>query len=137
MRSHTPISHTSEAGLHLEASSLEELFLAGLEGIAQHLVPDILGNWSPGVSVPVTLASVDQTALLIDFLSEALTLGHIQRAVFYSAPDLKVDGNSLTATLIGEPVERFDDDIKAITYHGAEIRRNQDGSFETIVIFDI
>ena len=37
----------------------------------------------------------------------------------------------------GFDIEEFDDDIKAVTYHEAEVRKNGKGNLETYMIFDI
>ena len=135
MRQYEFISHTAEVGLRLTAESPEELFRAALEGMAEWL--------KPGISREVELrrdlrvdSALAQT-LLVDFLIDALTRSQVDRAVFFDAEFQLIEDTRVEATLLGRGVESFDDDIKAITYHGAGFRRNGDGQYETEVIFDI
>lgn len=60
------------------------------------------------------LASLDISSLLIDFLSTILTLSYENKAIFC-----------------------FDKDIKAVTYHEAEVKKNDQGKYETTIVFDI
>jgi SHS2 domain-containing protein len=116
---------------------MEELFLAGLEGMAALLAPPAVGEHSSPLAVDVAIESLDATSLLIDFLSEALTMSEIRRAVFRTALFTRLDATSLAARLEGAQVECFERDIKAVTHHAAAITRGADGNFETMVIFDI
>jgi SHS2 domain-containing protein len=134
LRSHEFISHTAEAGLRLEADTLEELFRAGLEGMAEWLKPDLPREVDARAEVRVDAAMPE--TVLVDFLVDTLTRSQVDRAVFFDAEFRLLEGTRVEATLLGRRVDAFDDDIKAITYHGAGIR-NVDGRFESEVIFDI
>ena len=57
------------------------------------------------------------------YLAETMGSG----AVFFDAEFGLIEDTRVEATLLGRRVESFDDDIKAITYHGAGFRRNGDG----------
>jgi len=46
-------------------------------------------------------------------------------------------GNKIEAELIGQKVERFGEDIKAVTYHGLDIYQKAGGTWEATVLFDI
>jgi SHS2 domain-containing protein len=41
------------------------------------------------------------------------------------------------ATIKGNRVSYFDEDIKAVTYHEAAVKQNNEGQLETVIIFDI
>jgi len=43
----------------------------------------------------------------------------------------------LDARLFGAHVRKFDEDIKAVTYHEANITHSPTGEFETMIVFDI
>lgn len=132
------LPHTADIRLLVEGSSPEELFEAALEGMAG-LIKDALNELEKGkpVTKSIEIESPDQTALLIDFLSSVLTLTHENKAVFTKVNFDKLSDNSLSATISGFETDGFDDDIKAVTYHEAEIRKNSIGDLETIIVFDI
>ena len=134
MRSLEFISHTAEAGIRVRADTLEELYRGALEGMAEWLKPASTRNADR--REPLTVNSSLPDTLLVDFLIDVLTRSQIERAVFYDLEMRMLDSDHLECTVIGQSVDHFEDDIKAITYHGAGIRQNG-GCYETEVIFDI
>ncbi|MCL5958437.1 MAG: archease [Chloroflexi bacterium] len=130
--------HTADVRLKVEASSLEELFTISLEGMNQILKKTFCKkrNGLPLIH-RIQISSPDTTALLIDFLSEALTLSHIQGSIFCRVEFAELGSHSLTANLSGTKVKGFDEDIKAVSYHEAEIERNSRGNLQTNLVFDI
>jgi len=135
LRQYEFISHTAEVGLRLTADNPQELFRAALEGMAEWLKPGMPRDVELRRDLRVDSA-LAQT-LLVDFLIDALTRSQVDRAVFFDAEFQLIEDTRVEATLLGRGVESFDDDIKAITYHGAGFRRNGVGQYETEVIFDI
>jgi SHS2 domain-containing protein len=132
------LSHTADIAVLLQADSLKELFAAGLHAMNEVLREGFCRQASPpDVEETLTLQSIDDTALLIDFLSEALTLSYLRRCLFCEVEIGRMAGGALEATLRGCPVDFFTDDIKAVTYHDAHIRQTAEGRWETPVIFDI
>jgi SHS2 domain-containing protein len=134
LRSFEFIPHTAEAGIRVQADTLEELYRGALEGMAQWLKPGLPRNWDRRERITVT--SVLPNTLLVDFLIDVLTRSQIARTVFFDFDMHDLEKDRLECTLIGRAVDEFDDDIKAITYHGAGIHENG-GCYETEVIFDI
>lgn len=135
MRSHEFISHTAEIGLRLQAGSLADLFRAALEGMAEWLRPGLQRVVDTRAEIRVD-APLPET-VLVDFLADALTRSHVEKAVFFDVEFRALDPLRVEATLLGRRVEAFDDDIKAVTYHGAGIREPEPGRYESEVIFDI
>jgi SHS2 domain-containing protein len=140
--------------MRLEAGTLQELFLAALEGMNGLIDPDIRQGAPDGAPEDfplrefLELRAPDATVLLIDFLSQILTLGHIHRALFTrfdisdlagpGAADSGADGDCLLrGTARGRPSETRQRDIKAVSYHEAEVRQGEDGRWRTTVVFDI
>ena len=105
----------------------------------------------------IRIESPSATALLVDFLNEALWLAHSHREMLEMVTiEVIVEGAEegeksaqpkaavlpkararVRAELRGQPVGAFGEDVKAVTYHEAEIRRNAAGGFETRLVFDI
>ena len=135
MRRYEFISHTAEAGLLVQSDTMDGLFRAALQGMAEWLKP--AQSREAVYRRQLTVTSVSRQTLLVDFLIEVLTRSQIERVVFFDAEFSRMDPSCVEATLVGSPVEQFEDDIKAITYHGAGIRKREDGLFESEVIFDI
>ncbi|MCO6479008.1 MAG: archease [Phaeodactylibacter sp.] len=132
------LSHTADIRLLLRADSREELFRAGFEAMNEIIKPGACRMPCPCiVTQTIEIASVDDTTLLIDFLSDVLTLAHEHKAVFCELNFLEMNANKLKASIGGRPANGFEEDIKAVTYHEANVRQNTDGKWETFLIFDI
>lgn len=140
MKHYTILPHTADLRLLVKSETLHELFEAALQGMSEVLKPGGCKGFdgaAPGVSVPVMLNAADTTALLIDFLSEALTHSYINHAVFCAITFEHLTETELNATLRGIPVPSFDEDIKAVTYHQAAVGRDEQGDHCVTIVFDI
>lgn len=132
------LPHTADLRMFVAGDSLEILFSEALAGMASILNKKIkIGAEKETVKREIEIDSPDQTALLIDFLNKALSLSQINREVYTRAVFKKFSPTFLSGTLEGVPIGKFDEDIKAATYHEADIQQDKDGSWKTIVIFDI
>lgn len=132
------LPHTADIRMHVEASSPAELFEAALQGM--NTILDTSPNKGAGTAemeYTCQLTSPDLTALLIDFLSDVLTASYESKAIFDTLHIHALTETTLRAIVRGYSVGQFDEDIKAVTYHEAEVIRNAKGNWETIVIFDI
>lgn len=130
--------HTADMGVRIRASSLPELIetaAQGLYAVIGDLVPEGQGH-------PETLAlgGGDTAELLRDFLSELLL---IFERDFRMLTDVRVETyepGRLVVAGESRPVSReksvLDREIKAVTYHGLEIR-SVEGGFEATYIVDI
>lgn len=138
MKSFEIISHTADAEIAALGTTLEELFPAALEGMNEMLKPGFCKDAEGGtIEKEVEISAADATLLLVDFLSEILTASHEEKAVFCRAEFKLLDETSLQAVLRGARTSAFGRDIKAVTYHKAEIRKNEKGNWETHVVFDV
>lgn len=134
----TLLPHTADIRLKVEAGTIAELFEGALAGMGNILSENFCTqSQQHDVVAHVDITAIDITALLIDFLSEVLTLSYVHKAVFCKIQDIVVGGNRINATVRGMRVGGFDEDIKAVTYHEAEVREHKDGRWETMIIFDI
>jgi SHS2 domain-containing protein len=113
------------------------LFRAGVLGLARIIAPtDIEKEYS--VSKKIRVESPDLTALFIDTLNEVLSMSHINKCVFDEIKTLELyDDRTLEAELSGYPVNAFIEDVKAVTYHEARIKKSALGILQTVVILDI
>ena len=142
MKSYEFLPHVADVRLKVKADNLEDLFSAALQGMASL----IKNNSCPFdeeleedsiIKETIEISSIDSTSLLIDFLSEILTHSQVNKAVYCKVKFEKLTDNFLKAIIFGTKINSFDEDIKAVTHHEAEIKKDSDGNFETIIIFDI
>ncbi len=133
------LPHTADIRMRISADSKRELLRAGLNGINQILAPEVCNDAESGEMLEkrVSMRSVDGTSLVIDFLSDVLTHSQAEKAVFCDLNIHSLTDTSLDASIIGRKVDFFEEDIKAVTYHEAEVALNAKGLWETLVVFDI
>ncbi len=129
------LPHTADLRIRAWGKTYEELFADSLRGMSSVMRPEVLAQ-SPTVERDVSVASADTVALLIDFLSEALSLAQVNKEIYSDVQFREFDERSLRAALRGVPVPEFSEDVKAVTYHGAEIRKTDRGC-EATVTYDI
>jgi SHS2 domain-containing protein len=132
------LPHTADIRMRVEAASLQELFQVALDGMNEVIFPpENRASIFTNHHYHVHLQAADVTALLIDFLSDVLTAGYERKAVFFSMEVSQLTETEIDAMLFGEEVGYYLEDIKAVTYHEANVHRNINGNWETMVIFDI
>jgi SHS2 domain-containing protein len=130
------LEHTADIRMFVQADSLEGLFSDALYGMMEILKPRA-DDRKQMTQRTIALEAVDVTALLIDFLNEVLLSVHIHKEMYDEVVFKTLSMNSLEATLRGFTVSSFGEDIKAVTYHEAEVRETKDGGWETMIIFDV
>jgi SHS2 domain-containing protein len=131
------LPHTADVRLKVTGDSLEELFTAALEGM-NNIIKNDLGNTGlPEYFEKIKINSTDESMLIIDFLSEVLTLSHKNKVLYNIKTFDVLEKNKLEIIIEGNKVDGFDEDIKAVTYTEAEIIKNSLNEFETIIVFDI
>lgn len=132
------LSHTADVRIKVEADTLPELFEGALIGMNNILKEDFCDKKKAfTITKPIRIKSMDLTSLLIDFLSEALTLSYTSKNLFCKMKIKTLNEFHLEAEIIGAIAKSFDEDIKAVTYHEADVHKRNDGKWETIIIFDI
>jgi SHS2 domain-containing protein len=135
-RSNVPFTflpHTADVRIHVEAATREELFGEALRAIAEYVRA---GDRGDAVSCHVTVESVDLTSLLVDFLNDALWRLHARGELYDGADIGNITDMSIEATLHGSRVGAFEEDVKAVTYHDAEVRC-VGGVWSTLLVLDI
>ena len=137
MKSVRILSHTADMRLLIKGDSRRELFQAGLLSMARLL--SAAKNEKPyTITKQLDLKSTDLTGLLIDFLNEVLTESHIRKCIFDKVTSISItDNHQLNVKLEGFEAEKFDMDIKAVTYHEARIEKTSANIYQTIIVLDI
>src|SRR2546423_13891467 len=112
---------------------MEDLFRDAMRGMFAIMCSGALRRADGALKCAATqieIDSLDRTTLLVDFLSEVLTRAHIDRAVFDDVTFEQLTERDLKATISGHASARFEQDIKAVTYHEADVRQI-DGGWQT------
>jgi len=132
------LPHTADIRMRIQGNDPEDLFKAGVRGMASVLQEGICSNQEPPeLERSLVLESPDRTSLLIDFLSEVLTLCYVENAVFCAVRFNKLNGTGLECTVYGFPINRLDEEIKAVTYTEARVVQTEGGTWVSDVVFDI
>ena len=129
------LEHKADLKIRAFGENKEELFLNMLLGMNAGLRPELKAQSSKRKTIKVK--SLDPEALLVDFLSEVLYLTQVNREIYNKVRFTKLTDSELEAELFGQTVKRFDEDIKAVTYHGLEIKKTEGGKREATILFDI
>jgi Uncharacterized conserved protein len=137
MRKYSYLEHICDIRLKVEADSMDEFFKAALDGMNSIIAGgDVEGSPEDSV-MKICVESMDYTCLLIDFLSEVLLLTQSHYSIFSRIDIESLTSSRIEAVLHGTFVEGFDEDIKAVTYHEAEVTKNEQGNYESVIVFDI
>lgn len=132
------LDHVADVGISIEADSPEELFLAALKGMGNILKEGFCEEkTTPDFKTEFKIENKDLTVLLINFLSEALTISHTDSVIFCGLQKVLLNDHYFHGIVEGVKVQAFDEDIKAVTFHEANVFRNGQGIWQTNLIFDI
>lgn len=132
------LPHTADIRMKIRSSRIKELFLAGVIGMGNILKDGFCDqNVQFDCKSVFEITASDRTCLLIDFLSEVLSASYAEKAVFCEVDFLDFTPHHTIAEIRGKQIKGFDEEIKAVTYHEADVRKNYMNQWETMVIFDI
>lgn len=129
------IHHTADVRLRVTAPTLDDLFRDAIRG----MYAVMRGEARSAERVRQTIAvddSADTTSLLVDFLNEVLQRAHVGSELFEDVAFTRFESTSLTAELEGTADAEFEEDVKAVTYHEAEVRF-VNGQWTTMLVFDL
>lgn len=131
------LPHTADLIIQLEATSLEELFKAAAFGLVSVLKPEDLVINKKDFEYQKELESNSINLLLVDFLSDILTLIHIRKGLVSDIEILSLTESYINYTAYFQKVDEFDRDVKAISYHNVKIILNDRNLYEAEIIIDI
>lgn len=137
MTNYTFLKHTADVRMRVVADTFEELLKTSLIGLAELILHEDKVPKESFVNHEIHLKAPDKTALLIDFLNEVLSLSHTNGVIYTVVEFTNLSETNVDAMVMGVPVDAFDEDVKAVTYHEADIHKNEKGELETTIIFDI
>jgi SHS2 domain-containing protein len=126
------VDHTGELQLEVEAASAEQVFAEAVAALGEVLAGEDGGR---PARQEVEVEAPDQATLLADFLSELVYLADVERFLPERLASLELSSGRLRATVegrLGQPSPL----VKAVTYHGLELRRKDDG-YHARIVFDV
>jgi len=132
-KSYEILDHPSDVRVGAFGDTKEELFSNAMKGMNEVLKSVSLKKTA---NQRIIVNSFDLNALLVDFLSEVLYLIQANKEIYTDVKFSKFSDKELEGELIGNKVESFGEDIKAVTYHDLKIEK-KDGLFEATILLDI
>lgn len=136
MKRYQILPHIADLRLKIYGCTEEELFQNAATALAHILISDKLKRRAKGYE-RIVIQGNSMSELLVNFLNEVLTQSQIDKKVYERVKILKFSPTGLEAHIFGISVDRFNKDVKAVTYHGVDIKRNKRGIFETIILLDV
>ncbi len=118
--------HMADVGIHVEAESLEELFVSAARGLMAWIGPLPEGATHQD---KVSVEAENQEELLVRWLQEVLCRFYLQHAFLAEVRDIQLDPGHLRfeAVLISriweEEMRNHYQEVKAVTYHRLKIER--------------
>ncbi len=135
MKKYEILEHKADLKIKAFGKTKKELFFNMLLAVSESL--RIETGSGEKIIHKIKISSPDLHALLVDFLSEALYLAQTNKEIYDNVKFIKFADTELKAELSGQRVERFREDIKAVTYHDLDVHQKKDGTWETTVLFDV
>ncbi len=138
------LEHTADTGIVVRAKSLPALYERAAAAMFDALV-DLATVEPRGDAEEVTVGAPDRETLLVAWLGELLSRAEAAGRVYgeFDVRELGPAGEDwrLVARVRGEPLDpsrhRFRLEIKAVTYHLLEVRREEPDGWLARVLFDI
>lgn len=136
---HREVDHTADVAFECWGEDLAALFAEATLALAELCFDPsaVAEEETRGVDVE----GEDREELLVHWLQEVYLLLELDGWLWAGVRDLEVGDGSVSGTLAGEP--RDDDrhtlhtEIKAITYHGLDVARDESGLWRATVVIDV
>jgi SHS2 domain-containing protein len=128
------VEHTADVSLHIQAADFAELL-----SVAAYAMFTLMGMHTEKTSEhkrKIEVHGIDREDLLVTWLEELLFLMGTQKIGFG-----KIEIEALSSTSLTAYVKEFQGrvpskEIKAVTYHGLEIK-DIEGGVEVTIVFDV
>ena len=128
------LGHKADLKIRVFGKTKKELFLNAVLAMGESLKPN---GKSSIVDRKIKVKSGNLETLLVDFLSEVLYLVQVNKEIYINVEFNKFSDNEIETELSGQKVERFGEDIKAVTYHNLDVRQKEDDNWEATILFDV
>lgn len=139
MKRYEFINHTADLGIKVKGESLRELF-ANAGYALFDIILEKIDKIKPKQSVDINIPGGEIEDIFVNWMRELLSKFNMEELGFKEFNIRKVDKSGLEATVRGEKIDplthSLKTEIKAVTYHGLEVRKNK-GLWKVKVIFDV
>jgi SHS2 domain-containing protein len=128
------IEHTADLCFEVTAGSFDGLLEEALRAMT-----DWIGatRADPVADRMFSIEAPDSAVLMVDLLNEALAFSQIHREAYERVEFRHLDGRHANGRFIGHSITGARGEIKAVTYHGAQVESLPDGSWRATVLMDI
>lgn len=128
------VEHTADLAFEVRAGSFRELLVEALGAMTEWTAP----AWgTESAERPFSIESPDPSCLLVDLLNEALTLSQIHYEAYDSISFDELSRTVARGAFTGRRISGARDEIKAVTYHGAQVEESSDGVWSAAILMDI
>jgi SHS2 domain-containing protein len=132
------LDHTADIGIIVYGEDLKALFENAGEAFF-HLITD-MRRVRRSVRRRIEIGKESLERLMVDWLSELLYLHDVEYLLFKEFKVESVGENGLKAIVKGEPFQEgvhvIKTEVKAVTYHQIEVRK-ENGRWRAQIIFDL
>jgi SHS2 domain-containing protein len=136
---HCEIDHTADLGFEVWAADPSSLFAEAVSAVAELCYETAGVQPAEARRVNVTGGSLEE--LLVHWLQEVYLLLESDAWLANGAREVTVEPGRVTGLVLGEPYDAerhtLHTEIKAVTYHGLEVARREDGVWAATVIVDV
>lgn len=129
------LEHTADLKIRSFGKTKEQVFVNMAIGMFANIGDEKKFLKDKPVSREIKIKANDLQSLLVDFLSELISLSDINNEI-YTDYDLKIKENKLIAQVNGCKINGLKLEIKAVTYNDLKIKEGNNG-WQAEVVFDI
>lgn len=130
------LDHTADVRVEVSADTLEDLFRGALEALTGLLKRETASETGEAGRETLRWERSDPEEDLVVFLSEALSLCQVRKAVC-RLEWIRFGDKSHVAVLVFRESSGFDGDVKAVTYHDALLEADGKGGWRSAFVLDI
>ncbi|WP_273568068.1 archease [Maribacter halichondriae] len=129
---------TSNTQIKVEGSSLQHLFKNSLRGLGHLLSPGSCSSVTHYNCIMIVRISADNPAtLLVDFLTKVLEFTHRHQAIFCIMDVEEITEKKFVGQIFGTCwFKNFDAAIKSIDGLKCSVKRNEDFSYTSSIVFE-
>jgi len=128
------LEHSADLKIRAFGKDKKELFKNLMVGAQSALRPEIIGRET---ETKIKIDAEDLESLVVDFLDEINYLNEVNKEVYQRIEFENFSDTGIEAELFGKKVKRFGRQIKGVTFHDLDIHKEEDGSWQATILFDI
>ncbi|RJQ14326.1 archease [Candidatus Parcubacteria bacterium] len=129
------IPHEGDLCLKAAGKNQRELFRNALLGI-NSLLSRAENSRTATSQREIKISSENVDSLLVDFLNEILSMAHLNNEFYFDCIFSSLTQTDLEGKLLGTRVDIFDEDVKSVSHHKAEVIKHAD-RYSVMLILNI